>query len=76
MIPSRPPTLDTLTITPAPCSSIRGRRAKVSRIGAKKLTRMTASTSGLECGDSPALGDCGIVDEHIDLAEGGPRLQG
>jgi hypothetical protein len=45
MIPSRPPTLDTLTITPAPCSSIRGSTAKVSRMGAKKLTRMTASTS-------------------------------
>src|SRR5277367_4976369 len=45
MMPSRPPTLDTLTMTPCPRASIRGRIARVSRIGAKKLTRMTASTS-------------------------------
>ena len=45
MIPSLPPTLDTLTIIPSPRASICGRMARVSRIGAKKFTRMTASTS-------------------------------
>src|SRR5690349_3129917 len=45
MIPSRPPTLDTLTIMPDPRDSIRGSRASVRRIGAKKLTRMTSSAS-------------------------------
>ena len=45
MMPNRPPTLDTLTMTPCPRSSIRGKTANVSRIGARKLTRMTSSTS-------------------------------
>jgi hypothetical protein len=34
-----------LTIIPSPRSSIFGSTANVSRIGAKKFTRMTASTS-------------------------------
>src|ERR1700726_3770375 len=45
MIPSRPPTLETLTIMPALRASMRGSTARVRCIGPKKLTRMTASTS-------------------------------
>lgn len=43
-MPSRPPMLDTLTMTPSPRASMRGSTASVSRIGAKKLTRIAAST--------------------------------
>src|SRR5579875_419295 len=44
-MPNRPPMLDTLTITPSPRCSIRGSTARHKRIGAKKLTRITASTT-------------------------------
>ena len=44
-IPSRPPMLATFTMMPLSRSSIRGRIAIVMRAGAKKLMRMTRSTS-------------------------------
>ena len=75
MIPSLPPTLDTLTIIPAPRASIRGSTASVSRIGAKKFTAHDGlHLGGVERGDGPALGYRRVVDQHIDPAERIPRL--
>ena len=70
MMPSRPPTLDTLTMTPCPRSSIRGKTANVSRIGARKLTRMTVLDLGrIQRIDGPALRHGGVVDQHVDAAQ-------
>src|SRR6516162_35141 len=44
-MPSRPPMLLTLTITPEPRASMRGSTARVMRAGAMKLTRIVVSTS-------------------------------
>ena len=75
MIPSRPPTLDTLTIDPlAALEHARQHGQRQTHRCEEVHPHDRFDLGRVQRGDGPALRHCGVVDQHIDAAERIPRL--
>ncbi len=76
MIPSLPPTLDTLTIIPAPRDSILGRTARVSPHRREEVDPHDGfNLVGIQRSDDSAFRNRRVVDQYIDATERIPRLR-